>query len=66
MTFTSFSFLLFFTFLLCLYYLAPDRLRTALLAAASLVFCYFAGGKRMLASLVFATLTTWYAAARIF
>ncbi len=57
MSLTSFHFLFFFAVLLCLYYLAPDRLRTALLAAASLVFCYFAGGKRMLASLVFATLT---------
>ncbi len=65
MSLTSFHFLFFFAVLLCLYYLAPDRLRTALLAAASLVFCYFAGGKRMLASLVFATLTTWYAAARM-
>ncbi len=65
MTFTSFSFLLFFTFLLCLYYLAPDRLRTALLAAASLLFCWFAGGRRMLFSLLLSTATVWYAAVRM-
>ncbi|MCI9584555.1 MAG: MBOAT family protein [Clostridium sp.] len=65
MTFTSFSFLLFFTILLCLYYLTPARLRTAALAAASLLFCCFAGGKRMLFSLLVSTVSTWYAAVRM-
>ena len=65
MSLTSFHFLFFFAVLLCLYYLAPDRLRTALLAAASLLFCWFAGGRRMLFSLLLSTATVWYAAVRM-
>lgn len=65
MTFTSFYFLLFFACLLGVYYLVPKRFQLLFLLAASLFFCYFAGGKRMLLSLFIATISTWYAALKM-
>lgn len=65
MTFTSFYFLVFIMILLFLYYTVPKNLQMGLLVAFSLLFCYFAGGKRMLLSLFIATLSTWYAAVKM-
>lgn len=65
MSFTSFYFLLFFTCLLGLYYIVPGKCRLPLLVLASLAFCYFADGLRLLLFLSVATVSTWIAAIKM-
>lgn len=65
MTFTSFNFFVFIAIILFLYYILPKKFQIVILVMASLFFCYFAGGKRMVLSLFIATISTWYAAIKI-
>lgn len=62
MALTSFEFLCFFTVLLGLYYIVPGKIQNILLLAANLVFCYYAGGKRLLVFQLFLSIITYIAA----
>lgn len=62
MTFISFGYLCFLGVLFATYFIIPRRLQTGWLLMFSLLFCYLAGGKRMLFFLGVSTVTTWLAA----
>ena len=62
MVLTSFEFLCFFTVLLGLYYIVPGKIQNILLLVANLIFCYYAGGKRLLVFLLFLTIVTYVGA----
>lgn len=62
MTFTSFDFFVFLALFLAIYYWIPQVFRIHILVMASMLFCYYAGGRGMLFSLAVSTVSTWYGA----
>lgn len=59
MALTSFNFICFFAVLLGIYYLVPKKIQNVLLLVANMVFCYYAGGKRLLVFLSILTIITY-------
>lgn len=62
MTMTSFPFFVLVGGLLVLYYYLPSRCQPYLLILASFIFCWYAGGRRMLLFLSMSIFTTWVSA----
>ena len=62
MTMTSFSFFVFIGVLLIFYYTLPKKCQPFLLILASVIFCRYTGGKRMILFLSFSIITTWLGA----
>lgn len=59
MSMTSFLFFVLVGILVLLYYILPGRCQIYLLMLGSVVFCWSAGGVRMLVFLTFSIFTTW-------
>lgn len=59
---TSFSFFVFIGVLLIFYYTLPKKCQPFLLILASVIFCRYTGGKRMILFLSFSIITTWLGA----
>lgn len=62
MSLISFNFFVLLTIGVCIYYLLPKVCQNPVLIILSLVFCYYAGGIRTIAFLMFTTLSTFVGA----